>query len=189
MSLDDVLQQSQCLVRWANSELELDSDEISDPCQLLARMMEGDGRRFVKLVGRTIEKSHDPTTHYHLQSLDDTIGLLADLNLIDNQAKDIFTSNERAFTSLLWKILLQFIVVAEFDDTRSSFDKNSRSVDMNVISSSAVKWAFSFAGPFVPRVLDQMTPNLSIIHDGKLLLAIINQGVSFSSCPLEGRTQ
>ncbi len=182
MSVGNFLQQSMCLVQWANSEL--DSDEIWDLHQLL----EGDGLRFVKLVGSTIQRKYDQATNYRLENLDDAISLLTDLDLVDDQTKDFFVSDEHGFASLLWKILVHFIIVPEFDDTRSLADKYSSSVDMKAISASAVKWAFSFAGPFVPRVLDQMIPNLSIVHDGKLLLAMISQGLSFPPF-IESRAQ
>lgn len=165
-------QQARCLVRWANYELN-DADEIDDPFQLL----EQDGQRFTRLILKLCEKHSESA---NLLTLDDAIRWLSQKKLMVNLSlTDFYGKSDDAFLALLWNLVDHYIVDPTFGSLASEPNDrttNHEPISMESISASAVRWAFSFAGPFVPRVLNQMKPDLSIIYDGKLLLSIVRQG-------------
>ena len=158
--------QSSALVCWVNSVLG-DVEEIEDPFQLL----EEDGRRFISLLGVVCAKSLEPASP---QNLDDAIRWLSRIKLMDGLSlTDFEGTSEQAFLLLLWNIVERFVLVPCFD---SECEGKDTEINLKDLSAKAIKWVFSFAGPFVPRVLDQMKADLSIIYDGKLLHALVNRG-------------
>ncbi len=133
-----------------------------------------DGSRFTCLIRALCEETSQASS---IQNLDDATRWLSKVKLIDGTSLANFEgTSEQAFLVLLWSIACHFIVTPIFGSEHSDQNEKDGSTSgfsLEVLCAGAVRWAFSFAGPFVPRVLK---PNLSIIHDGKLLAAIVNRG-------------
>jgi hypothetical protein len=168
------VQLARCLVNWVNYELNDVHDEVDAPLQLLER----DGERFTHLIRNLSSRFSEPSRP---QNLDESIQWLSKINVMGGLSwTEFHGKGEGAFLSLLWNIAQHCVVNPEFDSLPSEIsgvliDNSDKSLES--ISTKAVKWAFSFAGPFVPRVA-QINPNMSMIYDSKLLLAIIGQGES-----------